>query len=65
MPKPHRTALMPIGTVIAHDGDHYRKTHDSRREPFPWTTEYGGEYGDERIAHLLDDGAQIVEAPRG
>ncbi|MER7331743.1 MULTISPECIES: hypothetical protein [unclassified Micromonospora] len=63
MPRPHRTALMPVGTVIECDGDRYRKTHESRREPFPWTTETGCEFGDERMAHLLDEGAQIVEEP--
>ncbi|MEU0078479.1 hypothetical protein ABZY58_11335 [Micromonospora tulbaghiae] len=61
MPRPHRTALMPVGTVIEEpDGTRYRKTHKSSREPFPWTTEEGAEYGDERMAHLLDEGAQII-----
>ncbi|TDC34238.1 hypothetical protein E1211_17990 [Micromonospora sp. 15K316] len=63
MPKPHRTALMIVGTVIEHDGITYRKTAESRRDPFPWTTEQGAEYGDERMAHLLDDGGRVVEMP--
>lgn len=63
MPLPHWTAHLPVGTVVRHDGDNYKKTADSKREPFPWTTEYGAEYGDERIAQLLDEGGQIVEEP--
>ncbi|WP_328344712.1 hypothetical protein [Micromonospora sp. NBC_00421] len=64
MPCPHRTALMAVGTVIEDtNGTHYRKATESRRDPFPWTTEQGSEYGDERMAHLLDDGAQVVEEP--
>ncbi|MER7166773.1 hypothetical protein ABT336_12015 [Micromonospora sp. NPDC000207] len=64
MPKPYRTAFMPVGTVIEDlDGTRYRKTHESRRDPFPWTTELGDEYGDERIAQLLDEGAQVVDEP--
>lgn len=64
MPRPHRTALMAVGTVIedAH-GVCYRKGTESRHDPFPWTTEYGTPYGDERMAHLLDEGAQVVEEP--
>ncbi len=63
MPRPHRTALMPVGTVIEEpDGTRYRKTTESRRDPFPWTDNYlGSEWSDERMAHLLDEGAQIVE----
>ncbi|MEV0214335.1 hypothetical protein [Micromonospora sp. NPDC050695] len=62
MPRPHRTALMRVGTVIEeHDGTTYKKTVESRRDPFPWVAGDGGEYGDERMAHLLDDGAQVVE----
>lgn len=61
--RPYRTALMPVGTVIEHDGTTYKKTAESRRDPFPWTTELGSEFGDERIAHLLDDGGRLVEMP--
>jgi len=65
--KPYRTALMPVGTVIEHDGDRYYKTRESRHEPFPWTDEFGGEfgadYGDERLSHLLDDGGRVVFNP--
>ncbi len=61
MPRPHRTALMPVGTVIEEpDGTRYKKTTESRIDPFPWTTVGGAEHGDERMAHLLDDGAQVV-----
>ena len=61
MPRPHRTALMPVGTIIEEaDGTRYTKTAESRREPFPWTAVVG-EFGDERMVHLLDDGAQVVE----
>jgi hypothetical protein len=64
MPRPHRTALMPVGTVIEEpDGTRYTKTTESRRDPFPWTSVDGGEFGDERMAHLLDDGAQVVDEP--
>lgn len=61
--KPYRTALMPVGTVIEHDGDRYRKTDESRYEPLPWTTSYGGEHSDERMVHLLNDGGQVIEEP--
>jgi hypothetical protein len=56
---------MPVGTVIEHDGTRYRKADTSSRDPFPWITEdgHGSEYGDERMAHLLDDGGQVVEEP--
>lgn len=63
MPRPYATALMPVGTVIEHDGETYKKTHESRHEPFPWTTENGCEFGDERMRDLLDDGGQVVEEP--
>jgi hypothetical protein len=52
---------MPVGTIIEEaDGTRYTKTAESRREPFPWTAVVG-EFGDERMVHLLDDGAQVVE----
>lgn len=55
---------MPVGTVIEEpDGTTYKKTVESRSDPFPWTTVEGAEFGDERMAHLLDDGAQVVEEP--
>lgn len=64
MPKPYPTALMPVGTVIEEpDGTTYKKTAESRREPFPWTTVNGCEYGDERMAELIARGAQVVEEP--
>ncbi|MFG2046087.1 hypothetical protein ACGFIW_01485 [Micromonospora sp. NPDC048935] len=62
MSKPYATSLMPVGTVIEEpDGTTYKKIIDSRRDSFPWVTADGGEYGDERMAHLLDDGAELVE----
>ena len=61
MPNPHPTALMITGTVVEDvDGTHYRKTLDSGRDPFPWTTEDGCTFGDERIANLIADGAQVI-----
>lgn len=63
MPRPHRTALMPVGTVIEHDGDTYTKTQRSSRNPFPWTDDFGGEWGDEKMAELIAEGAQVDEEP--
>lgn len=65
MPRPHPTSLMPVGTVIDYDGDTWKKTHDSRRESFPWTSETGGEYGDEWMAEMVARGAQVKEPDRG
>lgn len=61
MAKPYRTAAMPVGTVIVHDGERVTKTRKSSQDPFPWVSEYGTEYGDEWAAHRLDEGATLIE----
>lgn len=72
--RPHQTALMPVGTVVEEaDGSRWRKTHRSATEPWPWTSQEpandqaftgaGVQVTDERIAHLIADGAQVIEQP--
>jgi hypothetical protein len=61
MPRPYPTARMPIGTVIEHDGMTVKKTHNSAREPFPWTTADGAEFGDEWAARAIADGATVTQ----
>lgn len=61
MPKPYRTALMPVGTLIEYDGMKVKKTDSSEHEPFPWTSEIGTPFSDEWAARAIDDGAEIVE----
>jgi hypothetical protein len=61
MTKPHRTASLPLGTLIEYDGMKVKKTHDSPHEPFPWTSECGTEFSDEWAAQAIADGANITE----
>lgn len=61
MAKPYSTAALPVGTLIEYDGMRVKKTHESRREPFPWTTEDGVEFGDEWAANALADGGNLTE----
>ncbi|RKR92721.1 hypothetical protein BDK92_7199 [Micromonospora pisi] len=61
MPRPYWTAALPVGSVIEHDGMTVKKTHDSDREPFPWTSENGTEYDDEWAANAVADGGVLTE----
>lgn len=61
MPRPHRTALMPVGTVIEHDGTRYRKTHGSNFDEEPWSADDGGGCTDERMDRIMDRGARVTK----
>jgi hypothetical protein len=62
VPRPYpATHYMPIDTVIDHDDMTVTKAHDSAREPFPWTTADGAEFGDEWAARAIADGATVTE----
>lgn len=62
--RPHRTALMPVGTVVEEaDGSRWQKTLPSAHNPWPWTSSDGAEASDERIDQLIGWGAQVIEQP--
>jgi len=72
--RPHRTTLMPVGTVVEEaDGSRWRKTPPSAHNPWPWTSQEpandqaftgaGVQVSGERITHLIGWGAQVIEQP--